>query len=74
MAARGTRTSPHSGPSLWLWLGIAAVIILADQVTKTLIIGHFSLGDSRPVNSFFNLVRAHNPGAAFNFLADASGW
>ena len=70
MAARGSSSSP----SLWLWLGIAAVIILADQVTKTLIIGHFALGDSRPVTSFFNLVRAHNPGAAFNFLADASGW
>jgi signal peptidase II len=71
MAARGNTSN---GPSLWLWLGLAGVVILADQVTKTLIIGHFALGDSRPVTSFFNLVRAHNAGAAFNFLADASGW
>ena len=60
--------------SLWPWLGIAFIIILADQFTKTLIIGHFQLGDSRTVTSFFNLVRVHNSGAAFSFLASASGW
>jgi signal peptidase II len=26
------------------------------------------------VTSFFNIVRAHNTGAAFSFLAAASGW
>jgi signal peptidase II len=57
-----------------LWLGLAGIVILADQVTKTLIVGWFQLGDVRPVTGFFNLVRAHNPGAAFSFLADASGW
>ena len=62
------------GPGLWLWLGLAAIVILADQVTKTLIIGAFQLGDVRPVTEFFNLVRAHNKGAAFSFLADAAGW
>jgi signal peptidase II len=62
------------GPSLLLWLGIAAIVMLADQVTKTLIVGWFQLGDVRPVSGFFNLVRAHNPGAAFSFLADAPGW
>ena len=60
--------------SLWPWLGIAFVIILADQFTKTLILGHFQLGDSRTVFSFFNIVRVHNSGAAFSFLAGASGW
>ncbi len=70
MAARGSK----AGPSLWLWLALAAVVILADQMTKTLVIGWFSLGDSRPVTSYFSLVRAHNPGAAFSFLADAGGW
>lgn len=66
--------SNGSGPSLWLWLGLAGIIILADQVTKTLIIGHFQLHESRTVTEWFNIVRAHNPGAAFSFLADASGW
>ena len=62
------------GGGLWLWLGLAAIVILADQVTKTLIIGSFQLGDARPVTEWFNLVRAHNKGAAFSFLADAAGW
>jgi signal peptidase II len=74
MAARGMAAGGRGGPSLWLWLGLAAVVILADQVTKTLIIGWFQLGDVRPVTGYFNLVRAHNAGAAFSFLAGASGW
>jgi signal peptidase II len=59
---------------LALWLGLALVVILADQVTKTLILGAFQQGDVRPVTDWFNLVRAHNTGAAFSFLAGASGW
>ena len=59
---------------MFLWLGIALVILLADQFTKVLIIGSFELGDSQTVTSFFNLVRVHNSGAAFSFLSSASGW
>ena len=59
----------------WLpWLGLALVIILADQFTKVLILGAYRLGDSTYVAPFFNVVRAHNTGAAFSFLAAASGW
>jgi signal peptidase II len=60
--------------SLLFWLLLALVIIVADQFTKTLILGHFQLGDSKLVTSFFNVVRVHNTGAAFSFLAGASGW
>jgi signal peptidase II len=60
--------------SLKLWLGIALVILLADQFTKVLIVGYFQHGDSQTMTSFFNLVRVHNSGAAFSFLASASGW
>ena len=63
-----------SGASLLPWLGIALVVILLDQFTKTLIIGNFQLHDSRTVTPFFNIVRWHNSGAAFSFLAGASGW
>lgn len=66
--------SKSSGNSLLPWLGIALLVILIDQFTKTLIVGYFQLGDSRTVTSFFNIVRAHNTGAAFSFLHDASGW
>ena len=37
-------------------------------------VGAFQLGETLPITSFFNLVRVHNPGAAFSFLADAGGW
>jgi signal peptidase II len=68
------RHASHRGPSLWLWLALALLVLVLDQLTKWLIVGQFVLGDSRPITSFFNLVRAHNPGAAFSFLAQAGGW
>ena len=59
----------------WLpWLGLSLAVIIADQFTKVLILGNYSLGDSTYVTNFFNIVRAHNTGAAFSFLAGASGW
>ncbi len=56
------------------WLAIALAIVVADQLTKAVIVEHFQLGDSRYVAPFFNLVRVHNTGAAFSFLAGAAGW
>jgi len=56
------------------WLGLALLLFLIDQFTKVLILGYYALGDSTYVTSFFNIVRVHNPGAAFSFLASASGW
>ena len=52
----------------------ALVIIGVDQITKQIILAHYQLGDWTPITSFFNIVRAHNTGAAFSFLADGSGW
>ena len=60
--------------SLLPWLGIALAVILVDQLTKSLVIGAFRLHDSQVVTPFFNLVRVHNTGAAFSFLAGATGW
>ena len=64
----------NPSPSLLLWLGIALVILLADQLTKLLIVDSFALGDSQTITTFFNLVRVHNSGAAFSMLSTASGW
>jgi signal peptidase II len=66
--------SSGAAPSLWVWLGLAVVVVLLDQLSKTLILGTFQLNDSRTLTSWFNLVRVHNTGAAFSFLAGASGW
>jgi signal peptidase II len=60
--------------SIWPWLGLALIILIADQFTKTLILGYYQQGDSTHVLSFFNMVRVHNSGAAFSFLAGAGGW
>ncbi len=59
---------------MWPWLAWAVVILVADQITKTLILQYYQLGDSTYITSFFNIVRAHNTGAAFSFLANAGGW
>ncbi|QHE84983.1 signal peptidase II [Hydrogenophaga sp. BPS33] len=59
---------------IWPWLGLAAAILVADQVIKQWIVAVYQLGDSTFVTSFFNIVRVHNSGAAFSFLAGASGW
>lgn len=77
MAARKSSRpsrSPSSSPSLWTWLGVALMVVLLDQLTKTLIVGAFAYGDAMPVTRYFNLVRVHNEGAAFSFLANAGGW
>ncbi|WP_374520485.1 signal peptidase II [Hydrogenophaga sp.] len=63
-----------SNASLWPWLGLAAILFVADQFTKVLILGYYRLGDSTTITSFFNIVRVHNTGAAFSFLAGAGGW
>lgn len=63
-----------SGTSLLPWLAIAAAVIVLDQITKTLILARFALHAGVTVTPFFNLVRVHNSGAAFSFLAGAGGW
>ena len=64
----------RSNTSHWVWLCIAALVVLADQFTKVLIVGRYGLGDGFAVTDFVNIVRVHNEGAAFSFLASAGGW
>ena len=70
MAARGTT----AGGGMLPWVGLALILLIADQITKTLILGSYRLGDATYITGFFNIVRVHNTGAAFSFLAAASGW
>ena len=57
-----------------LWLVVSAVIVLLDQVTKTYITRHFGEFEFRRVLPILDITRMHNVGAAFSFLASASGW
>lgn len=71
------KPSSSSSPrpiGLLVWLSLALLVLLADQFTKVLIVGYYHLGDSTFVTGFFNVVRAHNTGAAFSFLDKAGGW
>jgi len=63
-----------SSASLTPWLGIAAIVILFDQLSKITITKTFQLGEEKIITSFFNLVLAYNKGAAFSFLSNSGGW
>ena len=74
-----TRTSSRSarskGPGLVGWLVLSGVIVLADQLTKLLILERFRFGERLAVlPGYFDLTLVFNTGAAFSFLADAGGW
>ncbi len=61
-----------SGKLNWLWLSI--LVLGLDQLVKWWVIQEFSLYQQSPVLPFFSLTLAYNPGAAFSFLGNASGW
>ncbi|AYH42424.1 signal peptidase II [Azoarcus sp. DN11] len=56
------------------WLELAALVIGLDQLTKWLVLANLDFGEDIPVTGFFQLVLVYNPGAAFSFLAEHSGW
>ena len=68
------RFSSDTGNGIVPWLGIAAIVVLLDQITKIAITQAFTYGESHPITSFFNLVLVYNKGAAFSFLANQGGW
>jgi len=72
--AKKTVFTHKPAASMTPWLGIAALVILLDQLSKIMITQMFSYGQSKSVTSFFNLVLAYNKGAAFSFLAAEGGW
>ena len=61
-------------PAMRKWLGLALAIIVADHLTKWWVSASLDYHEVIPVLPFFSLVRVHNTGAAFSFLADAGGW
>jgi signal peptidase II len=57
-----------------LWLALAGLIVVLDQLTKLAILKWVGLYEKIAVNSFINITHHRNTGAAFSFLADAGGW
>jgi len=56
------------------WLLLSAFVVLADQISKAYIVGHFGEFEFIKVLPILDITRMHNVGAAFSFLASASGW
>ncbi|MEM9172886.1 MAG: signal peptidase II [Pseudomonadota bacterium] len=65
-----TRRTPNASR----WLLLSGLIVIADQLSKWVIVQSFDLYDSVTVNVILNIQRLHNFGAAFSFLGDQDGW
>lgn len=60
------------GALIYLWL--SALVIVLDQLTKSLIQSTLQLGQVVVVLPVLEITRVNNLGAAFSFLGNASGW
>jgi signal peptidase II len=69
-----TTVTPSLGRSGWRWLPLVLLVIVADQLSKGWIEANYQLGDYTMVWPWLDIIRLHNPGAAFSFLAGAGGW
>lgn len=56
------------------WLGVSAIVVVLDQLTKWWVTAVMVQGDHIPVWPIFSWVRWHNDGAAFSMLSNAGGW
>ena len=55
-------------------LAIATLVLLLDQLSKWSALSNLKLGLPEEVLPFMNWLLLFNPGAAFSFLAQSSGW
>ena len=56
------------------WLGVSLLVVIFDQLTKFLADSQLNYAEPLALLPSFNLTLLYNPGAAFSFLSDASGW
>ncbi len=60
--------SPSSARAFTACLLLAAIVVIADQVSKGWVIANIDLHQRIDITAFFGLIQAHNYGAAFSFL------
>ena len=58
----------------WCWLPLSLVVVAADRVVKLWMTHHFAPAERIRVLPVLDIILTYNTGAAFSFLADASGW
>ena len=72
---RNLMSPPKKSPSALIWLVLSIVMILLDQWTKQIATDNLQYGESVPfIAGFWDWTLAHNPGAAFSFLANSGQW
>lgn len=69
-----TVTLGNERGKLWLWYGLALVVIVLDQLTKYIATATLEYSSPIPVLPVLDWTLLHNPGAAWSFLSDAGGW
>jgi signal peptidase II len=57
-----------------MWLLLSAGVIALDQLSKAYIAGHYLEFEFTRILAVLDITCMHNVGAAFSFLASASGW
>lgn len=61
-------------PSGWRWLPVTLAVIGLDQLVKFWIVEHLALYRTLRLLPVLDVTLTYNRGAAFSFLAQASGW
>ena len=69
-----TKLTDKAAAGASVWLRLSVVIMIFDQLSKWAIVKWVELYESFPVNDYLDITYLRNTGAAFSFLADASGW
>ncbi len=73
-AGPAPRAAAAREPSGWRWLPVSAGVIALDQLVKAWVVAHIPLYGTVRLLPVLNLTLTYNRGAAFSFLASASGW
>lgn len=56
----------------WLWLSL--LVIIADQITKQLVLRHIAWYEVIPITSYLNMTHLRNTGAAFSSFSQLPPW
>jgi len=74
VAPRAEKGVTAARPTGLRWLPITVVVIALDQLVKLWIVDHLALYRTVRVLPVLDVTLTYNRGAAFSFLAEASGW
>jgi signal peptidase II len=66
--------NPAKEGSGWRWLPVALALIALDQLVKAWMVANLKAYEPHHLLPVLDITLMYNPGAAFSFLAEASGW